>query len=77
MERIDINGLDAISVIKLSKKRSARYSAITLSEIEEVKGLTAEQYKWIRKAVLDNMNELRRAILRDILGGDVEGTLVY
>jgi len=74
--RIDINGLDLIGFMNLSFRRTRRYSAITLAEIEDL-GLTEDQYKYVRKAVLDNMNELTRSILRDVLGGDIEGTLVY
>ena len=74
--RIDINGLDLIGFMNLAFRRTRRYTAITLAEVEEL-NLTEEQYKFVRKAVLDNMNELTRSILRDVLGGDIEGTLIY
>jgi hypothetical protein len=76
--RIAINDLDIISVINLAERRQRRYLAILLNDVEEVmknpKLSEDEKYKHLRKAILDNVNELKRAWLRDVFSGDVEGT---
>jgi len=74
--RIDINGLDLIGLVSLAKKRTRKYTAIALGDIDQL-DLTEDQRQAVRKIILDNMNELKRTILRDILGGDVEGSTVY
>jgi hypothetical protein len=71
--RIMVHDLDIISMINLAERRQRKYLAIMLNELEEVVKDPAV-YKQVRKTVLDNVNELKRAWLRDIFSGDVEGT---
>jgi hypothetical protein len=71
--RIMVHDLDIISMINLAERRQRKYLAIMLNELEEVVKDPAI-YKQVRKTVLDNVNELKRAWLRDIFSGDVEGT---
>lgn len=79
--RIAINDLDIISMINLAERRQRRYLAILLNEIEEIWFSPDfdkdKAYPLIRKAILDNVNELKRAWLRDIFSGDVEGTGIF
>jgi hypothetical protein len=76
---VTINGLDFISIITLVDRRTRRYSAIMLNDIEQTiksanlpKEVEDRTLKFVRKAVLDNVNELKRAWLRDVFSGDVE-----
>lgn len=69
---IIINGLDMISTINLVNRRKRKYIAIILHDIEEL-SLDKDTYSIIRKTVLDNVNELTRAWLRDAYSGEVEG----
>jgi hypothetical protein len=73
MDRIAVNDLDIISTINLVERRKRKYLAITLNEIDDI--ITdPEIKKLVRKVILDNVNELTRAFLRDIFSGDVEGS---
>lgn len=76
MNEVRINGLDAISYIQRVHELKQRYIAMTLTDIEET--MTSEdEWYFVRKAVLDKFNDYTRAILRDTLGGDVEGLIDY
>jgi hypothetical protein len=73
MDRIAVNDLDIISTINLVERRKRKYLAITLNEIDDII-MDPEIKKLVRKVILDNVNELTRAFLRDIFSGDVEGS---
>lgn len=79
--RIMINDLDIISMINLAERRHKKYLALLLNEVEYImkdpKLSEEDRYKFLRKAILDEVNELKRAWLRDIFSGDVEGTGVF
>jgi hypothetical protein len=64
-------GLPEIEIIKLINKRKKRYCAIALNDLEELMGQN-EQFKAIRKIVLDNMNGFTRSVFT-VIGIDVEG----
>jgi hypothetical protein len=64
-------GLPEIEIIKLINKRKKRYCAIALNDLEELMG-QSEQFKAIRKIVLDNMNGFTRSVFT-VIGIDVEG----
>ena len=64
-------GLPEIEIIKLINKRKKRYCAIALNDLEELIG-QGEQFKEIRKIVLDNMNGFTRSVFT-VIGIDVEG----
>lgn len=68
---IIINGLDMISNINLVNRRKRKYLAIMLNDIEGL--VDAATYTQVRKVILDNVNELTRAWLRDAYSGDIEG----
>lgn len=69
---ITIEGLDVIDVIKYITKKRNKFLAIVLAEIETVVPKNSENYKIIRKAILDGMNDYTRSLMR-ILFGQVEG----
>jgi hypothetical protein len=73
MDRIAVNDLDIISTINLVERRKRKYLAITLNEIDDII-MDPEIKKLVRKVILDNVNELTRAFLRDIFSGYVEGS---
>lgn len=74
---IAVNDLDFISTFNVFRRKKRRYIAIMLHEIEEVVSKESEEYTRIRKAILDNVNELERALLRDLFSGDIEGTGIF
>ena len=76
MDGITINDLDVISTINLAERRKRKYLAILLNEVEEIVK-DEEMYKLLRKSILDNVNELTRAWLRDAFSGEVEGVGIY
>ena len=66
-----IHGLDLFDIFRLGEKKKNKFIALTLQEIEQVDGLTSEEFQLIRKFVLDGFNEFTRSLLRALLG-DVE-----
>jgi hypothetical protein len=84
MDRIIINDLSFVDTHNIVLRRSKKYIAICMNEIEDtVNSLSlsetekAKLIKDIRKSILDNVNELTRSLLRDIFTGSVEGTGIY
>lgn len=68
---ITIHDLDIVSTGKLASRRQRKFAAIILNDLEDVIS-SPEEFKQARKIVLDNINELRRAWLRDIWPGVIE-----
>ena len=73
---IAVNDLDIVGLMRAVAKRRRRYIAMAMNDIDEIwagLGFTKEHpsYYFLRKAVLDNLSELSRSIMRDITG-DVE-----
>lgn len=64
-----IEGLNVIEIVKFLGDKNKKYLAITLNNIEDVLDANSEEYKLIRKEVLDGFNEFSRAIV-DVLFGD-------
>lgn len=76
MDRIIYNNLDFVSIHNFTEKSKKKYIAILLQEIEGIVE-DEETRKLIRKAVLDNVNELTRTWLRTVFTGEVEGMGLY
>jgi len=64
-----IEGLNVLEIVKFLGDKNKKYLAITLNNIEDVLDANSEEYKLIRKEVLDGFNEFSRAIV-DVLFGD-------
>ena len=64
-----IEGLNVLEIVKFLGNKNKKYLAITLNNIEDVLDPNSEEYKLIRKEVLDGFNEFTRAIV-DVLFGD-------
>ena len=69
---MEINGLDAIDVLKQMNRRQRRYLALLLSDLEEVVEDKAT-YRVVRKLVLDHFNDFGRSVARIIVGEEIEG----
>lgn len=84
MDRIIVNDLSFVDTHNVFLRRSKKYIAICMNEIEDTVNalnLTEDEKKKlikdIRKSILDNVNELMRSLLRDVFTGSVEGTGTY
>ena len=73
---IIVEGLDLLDIVEYVGKKKNKFVALTLQEIEGL-GLeiTKEEYKLIRKFVLDGFGDFTRSTMR-FLFGDIE-TPVY
>jgi hypothetical protein len=71
-EEIKIEGLDMIDVLNFIDKKKKKFIAIMLSELELNYDEKSEEYKFLRKVILDGMNDYTRSLLR-VLFGEVEG----
>lgn len=65
-----IEGLDLFDIVNAVDKKKSKFVALTLQEIEGLE-LGEEDYKLIRKFVLDGFGDFTRSTLR-LLFGDVE-----
>lgn len=67
-----VEGLDLLDVVIYIDKKKNKFVALTLQEIEGLElGITVEEYKLIRKFVLDGFGDFTRSTMR-FLFGDVE-----
>lgn len=67
-----IEGLDILEIVKFLNNKNKKYLAITLNNIEDVLDHNSEEYKLIRKEVLDGFNEFTRAIVEVLFGDQLE-----
>ena len=67
-----IEGLNVIEIVKFLGNKNKKYLAITLNNIEDVLDPNSEEYKLIRKEVLDGFNEFTRAIVEVLFGDQLE-----
>jgi len=71
-EGVIIEGLNVIEIVKFLSNKNKKYLAITLNNIEDVLDPNSEDYKLIRKEVLDGFNEFTRAIVEVLFGDQLE-----
>jgi hypothetical protein len=69
---ITIEGLDVLDVLHFITKKKDKFIAITLANLEEVMDKDSNEYKYVRKLLLDGFNDYTRSLLR-ILFGQIEG----
>jgi len=67
-----IEGLNVLEIVKFLSNKNKKYLAITLNNIEDVLDTNSEEYKLIRKEVLDGFNEYTRAIVEVLFGDQLE-----
>ena len=71
-----MQGLDLFDVVRHIDKKTKRYLALILQDMEEVLEDYPGAFKLIRGIVLDNYNDYTRAVVR-YLFGDVETSQAY
>lgn len=69
---VTIDGLDVIDVVQYMTRKRNKFIAIMLSELEEVMEEESNEYKFVRKVILDGMNDYTRSLMRTLFG-EVEG----
>ena len=69
-----IQGLDLQDLVKLIAKKSGKFQAILLQDLEEVlpKDKYPGEFTQVRKLVLDSYNDYTRSVMRAIFGNDFE-----
>ena len=67
-----IEGLNVLEIVKFLGNKNKKYLAITLNNIEDVLDPNTEEYKLVRKEVLDGFNEYTRAIVEVLFGDQLE-----
>lgn len=73
--QVTIEGLDVIDVVNYITRKRDKFIAIMLSELEETIDEDSNEYKYVRKVVLDGMNDYTRSLMRALFG-DVEGLVI-
>lgn len=72
---IIIEGLDLVDALNVIENKKDKFVAIMLSDVELKFPKNSKEFKYIRKVILDGMNDYTRSYLR-ILFGDVEGLVM-
>lgn len=67
-----IQGLDLMDVVYFVQKKNKKFQAILLQDVENVLNKDSEEYREVRKLVLDSYNAYTRSILRVIFGNDFD-----
>lgn len=65
---ITIEGLDLIDLVNEIEKKDRRFKAICLQSIEECTSLDQEEFKIVRKVVLDSISSYTRSLIRFLFG---------
>jgi hypothetical protein len=65
-------GLDVVDVVSFIDRKSKRYIASALQELEEIVPKESEEYAEIRKLFLNSFNDYKRSVCRAIFGTDLE-----
>ena len=71
-----MQGLDLFDVVRHIDKKTKRYLALILQDMEEALDSYPGAFSAVRGIVLDNYNDYTRAVVR-YLFGDVETTQAY
>jgi len=72
---IVIEGLDLVDALNVIENKKDKFVAIMLSDVELMFTKNSKEFKFVRKVILDGMNDYTRSYLR-ILFGDVEGLVM-
>jgi hypothetical protein len=72
---IIIEGLDLVDALNIIENKKDKFVAIMLTDVELMFPKNSKEFKFIRKIILDGMNDYTRSYLR-ILFGDVEGLVM-
>ncbi len=68
-----VQNVEAIDLISFINRKKKLHQKILLDQIEQVLDVTSDEYKIIRKAILDNTNDYSRSVVRVIFGDAFEG----
>lgn len=66
-----IQGLDLIDVLTFVGKKNKRFQAVMLGELEMILDPKSDDFRLVRKLILDYWNSYTRSILR-VIFGDIE-----
>jgi hypothetical protein len=72
---IVIEGLDLVDALNVIENKKDKFVAIMLSDVEMMFPKNSKEFRYVRKIILDGMNDYTRSYLR-ILFGDVEGLVM-
>lgn len=67
-----IEGLNVLEIVKFMNNKNKKYLAITLNNIEDILDPNSEEYKLVRKEVLDGFNEFTRSTVEVLFGDQLE-----
>lgn len=72
---MEINGLDLQEIAKLLSRKRNRYLSLLLSDLEKeiTTKVSKEDWHKIRKVILDYFNDFCRAVVKVIVGQEIEG----
>jgi len=69
--KVVIQTLDLIDITKMVAKKTKRMQATLLSSIESILDSNDQEYKQIRKLILDSTNNFSRSVISGLFG-DIE-----
>ena len=61
---IIIEGIDIVDLSHYISKKNKKYQAMILSDLEDILDSRSEEFKLVRKIVLDSFNDYTRSIMR-------------
>ena len=67
-----IKGLNLLDVIINVGNKRKKFQAITLQKLESILPPDSDEFKEVRKIILDGFNEYTKSVLRELFGTDFE-----
>jgi hypothetical protein len=68
-----VQSVEVIDLINFINRKKKLHQKMLLDSVELVLDTNTEEYKTIRKAILDNTNDFSRSVVRVIFGDTFEG----
>lgn len=73
METKVVQSVDVLDLISFINRKKKLHQKLMLDTIEQVMDLNTDEYKIVRKAILDHTNEYSRSVVTAIFGDTFEG----
>ena len=70
-----VQNVEVTDLVRFINKKNQVHQRVLLDAIEEILGKDSDEFRKIRKLVLDNTNDFSRSVVKVIFGDTFEGII--